>query len=65
MLPNYGLWKNVKTSKPTNTKKQTTKSSKSTSKSTKKDALTVAQFGEFDIGRYNARVKASIEEATE
>lgn len=65
ILHNYGLWKNVKTSKPTNTKKKTTKSSKSTSKSTKKDALTVAQFGEFDMGRYKARVNASIEEATE
>lgn len=65
ILYNYGLWKNVKTSKPTNTKKKTTKSSKSTSKSTKKDVLTVAQSGEFDMGRYKARVKASIEEATE
>lgn len=65
ILYNYGLWKNVKTSKPTNTKKKTTKSSKSSSKSTKKDALTVAQFGEFDMDRYKARVNASIEEATE
>lgn len=64
ILHNYGLWKNVKTSKPTDTKKKTTKSSKSTSKSTKKDALTVAQFGAFDMGRYKARVNASIEEAT-
>ena len=64
ILHNYGLWKNVKTSKPTNTKKKTTKSSKSTSKSTKKDVLTVAQFGEFNMDRYKARVNASIEEAT-
>ena len=74
ILHNYGLWKNVKTSKPTNTKKKTTKptdtkkkttkSSKSTSKSTKKDVPTVAQFGEFNMDRYKARVNASIEEAT-
>ena len=65
ILHNYGLWKNVKTSKPTDTKKKTTKSSKSTSKSTKKDVLTAAQFGEFDMDRYKRRVNASIEEATE
>ena len=65
ILYNYGLWKNVKTSKPTDTKKKTTKSSKSTSKSTKKDVLTAAQFGEFDMDRYKRRVNASIEEATE
>lgn len=64
ILHNYGLWKNVKTSKPRDTKKKTTKSSKSTSKSTKKDVLTGAQFGEFDMGRYKARVNASIGEAT-
>ena len=74
ILHNYGLWKNVKTSKPTNTKKKTTKptdtkkkttkSSKSTSKSTKKDVVTVAQFGEFNMDRYKTRVNASIEEAT-
>ena len=81
ILHNYGLWKNVKTSKPTDTKKKTTKSSKSTSKptdtkkkttksskstskSTKKDVLTVAQFGEFNMDRYTTRVNASIEEAT-
>lgn len=64
ILHNYGLWENVKTSKPRDTKKKTTKSSKSTSKSTKKDALTVAQSGEFDMGRYKARVNAHVEEAT-
>lgn len=64
ILHNYGLWNNVKTCKPTNTKKKTTKSSKSTSKSTKKDALTVAQFGEFNMDRYKERVNAHVEEAT-
>lgn len=64
ILHNYGLWKNVKTSKPRDTKKKTTKSSKSTSKSTKKDVLTAAQSGEFDMGRYKAGVNAHVEEAT-